>query len=182
MKLIDKDAIVAEIERRLEKIANASSENNRELSTIPGAQQYELISLVQYINTLEVKEVDINNEIAQFIDTNFEKATIGHRLSLKRTAKHFFELGLNAKMGGEENTIDEEYKIGKWFTGLIPCWINAPSTLQPAHSYHGKNVIAIHLKGGGYKCCCIDDIKPVVFTLAENTRLEEGWHNREFKE
>lgn len=56
MKLIDKDAIVAEIERRLEKIANASSEGNRELSAIHGAQQYELINLVQYINTLKVKD------------------------------------------------------------------------------------------------------------------------------
>lgn len=55
---IDKAAIMAEIERRLEKIANASSENNRELSAIHGAQQYELINLVQYIDTLEVKEVN----------------------------------------------------------------------------------------------------------------------------
>ena len=53
---INKAAIVAEIERRLEKIANASSEGNRELSAIHGAQQCELINLVQYIDTLEVKE------------------------------------------------------------------------------------------------------------------------------
>jgi hypothetical protein len=55
-KYVPKSALVAEIERRLEKIANASSEGNRELSAIHGAQQYELINLVQYINTLKVKE------------------------------------------------------------------------------------------------------------------------------
>lgn len=54
---IDKSALVAEICRRLEVIANASSDNNRELAAIHGAQQCELISLVQYINTLEVKEI-----------------------------------------------------------------------------------------------------------------------------
>ena len=75
--------------------------------------------------------------------------------------------------------IDEEYKIGKWFTGLIPCWINAPSTLQPEHSNHGKNVVAVHLKGGGYRCCCVDDKKPITFSVAENTPFVEGWHNRE---
>ena len=82
----------------------------------------------------------------------------------------------------EENDIDEEYKIGKWFTGLIPCWINAPSTLQSEHSNHGKNVVAIHLKEGGYRCCCIDDKKPRVFNVAENTPFVEGWHNRESSE
>ena len=50
--------------------------------------------LISFINTLEVKEVDINKEISQFIDSNFEKATIGHKLSLRRVAKHFFELGM----------------------------------------------------------------------------------------
>lgn len=54
---IDKSAVMAEIERRLERIANTSSEDNRELSAIRGAQQYELIKLVQYIDTLEVKDL-----------------------------------------------------------------------------------------------------------------------------
>lgn len=75
--------------------------------------------------------------------------------------------------------IDKEYKIGKWFTGLIPCWIDAPSTLQAAHNHHGENIVAIHLKDGGYRCCCIDDKEPITFSLAENTPLVEGWHNRE---
>ena len=53
---IKKSDIVVEIERRLEAIANASSESSRELAAIQGAQQYELISLIQFLNTLEVKD------------------------------------------------------------------------------------------------------------------------------
>ena len=55
--------------------------------------------LLEHLDTLEVKEVDVNKEISQFIDTNFEKATIGHKLSLRRVAKYFFELGLKAQKG-----------------------------------------------------------------------------------
>lgn len=96
MKLIDKADIVAEIERRLEKIANASSENNRELSAIHGAQQYELINLVQYIDSLEVKEVNLDGEINLWVRNlhrvpNFEE--------LNKFARHFFELGLKAQKG-----------------------------------------------------------------------------------
>lgn len=80
----------------------------------------------------------------------------------------------------EDLEIDKEHKIGKWFTGLIPCWIDAPSTLQAAHDHHGKNIVAIHLKNGGYRCCCVDDKEPSTFSLAEGTPLVEGWHNREF--
>lgn len=56
---IPKSALVAEIERRVEAIANAPTWNSRELAAIQGAQQYELINLIQFINTLEVKEVDL---------------------------------------------------------------------------------------------------------------------------
>lgn len=78
----------------------------------------------------------------------------------------------------EDLEIDEKHKIGKWFTGLIPCWVDAPSTLQAAHDHHGKNIVAIHLKDGGYRCCCIDDKEPMTFSLPENTSLVEEWHNR----
>ena len=71
---IDKDAIAAEIERRLEALANTSAGDDREFAAIIGAQHYELISLVQYINTLEVKEVeeepvsnDLEREIKHYV-------------------------------------------------------------------------------------------------------------------
>ena len=60
---IDKDALLAKIERRLGALANTSAGDNREFAAIIGAQYYELKSLVQYINTLEVKEVDLEKEL-----------------------------------------------------------------------------------------------------------------------
>ena len=74
------------------------------------------------------------------------------------------------------SVIDENYKAGNCFSGLIPCWVDAPSTLQFGHAYHGKNVVAIHYKNGGYRCCCVDDEKPITFNLPEGTHLVEGWN------
>ena len=54
---IDKDALVAELEKRLEAISKASTGDNRELAAIRGAQQYEIIKLILYIDTLKVKEM-----------------------------------------------------------------------------------------------------------------------------
>ena len=78
----------------------------------------------------------------------------------------------------EDLEIDEKHKVGIWFTGLIPCWVDAPSTLQAAHNHHGENIVAIHLKEGGYRCCCVDSKNPSTFSLAEGTSLVEGWHNK----
>jgi hypothetical protein len=93
--LIDKDALVAEIE----KIIDILIKNSGYIGAFGENQITVYEDVLSLINTLEVKEVDINKEISQFIDANFEKATIGHKLSLRRTAKHFFKLGLKAKKG-----------------------------------------------------------------------------------
>ncbi len=65
---IDKAAIVAEIERMLEAITNDSEQDvrDRDLGAIYSAQLLVLRNLVQYINTLEVKEVDLKKEIEDF--------------------------------------------------------------------------------------------------------------------
>jgi len=74
---------------------------------------------------------------------------------------------------------DENYKIGDYHSGLILAWVNQPSTLQPAHKYHGKNVVAIHLKKGGFRCCCVDDPSPITFEIPDGTLspLCGKWHN-----
>jgi len=90
MKLIDKAAVVAEIENLLDKGRYHEEYDCAYRDGNNGA----LYALKGKLDTLEVKEVDINKEISQFIDANFEKATIGHKLSLRRVAKHFFDLGL----------------------------------------------------------------------------------------
>ena len=84
---IPKSALVAEIEKR----------RNDYINSVMTEQVHTLSDILDFIDTLEVKEVDINKEISRFIDANFEKATIGHKLSLRCTAKHFFKLGLKVQ-------------------------------------------------------------------------------------
>ena len=89
---ISKTALVAEIKRRFDEY---SSSFLKHYDACKEAKAQELGKILIILDTLEVKEVDINKEISQFIDANFEKAKIGHKLSLRRTAKYFFELGMS---------------------------------------------------------------------------------------
>lgn len=122
------------------------------------------------------KEDEQYEELMEDDETNIEQNFTDSYC--KEHCKGFQETGKCFADGECKAKIDEKHKVGKYFTGLIPCWVNAPSTLQPAHNYHGKNIIAIHLKDGGYRCCCIDDKKPVTFSLPENTPLVEGWKRK----
>lgn len=67
MKLIDKDALVAEIKRRIDfcnKIADASAELNLHNSLEANElliRQYE--NLLSFLDTLEVKEADLEKAI-----------------------------------------------------------------------------------------------------------------------
>lgn len=70
------------------------------------------------------------------------------------------------------------YTIGNTFMGLIPCWVNAPSELQPAHKYHGRNAVIMHENNGGFRCCFIDDKEATTVHLPEDTLFVEGWRKR----
>ena len=95
---IPKAAVLAEIERRLDVLANTSAGDNKEFAAIIGAQHYELINLVQYINTLEVKEVDLKKEFDNYTK-NILACDVQHEpfTHLYNCAKHFYELGINAR-------------------------------------------------------------------------------------
>ena len=105
MKLIDKDAVVAEIERKkteLIEIGNTFSDK-----WACGS----LDDILRFLNTLEVKEVDLDKHLKEDIeDTLFDLngvAVIGatHYLTVddvKEIAKHFFELGIKAAQKGED--------------------------------------------------------------------------------
>ena len=86
--LIDKDASLAEIER-LENKLYYEPENFKDV----GAKMA-LDSLKSFLNTLEVKEVDLEKEINDYHIT--KKPTVWFN-TLEDIAKHFFELGLKAK-------------------------------------------------------------------------------------
>lgn len=89
---IDKDAVIAEIERLRKK--NKKSEYVYD-SLDTG---YTLKTIASLINTLDVKEVDLEKEIDDWYNTIGIPVTTD---ALKETARHFFELGLKVNQKGE---------------------------------------------------------------------------------
>lgn len=104
VQYIDKATIVAEIKRRIQEcdnLANTAADNN--LSNTLQAnelliRQYK--SLLYFLDTLETKEVDLEKEIDNYIDTKeiweIQEAPL---TSIENAAIHFFELGLKAQKG-----------------------------------------------------------------------------------
>ena len=96
--LIDKDALVAEIERRIASLESFGSENYLH-DNCP--EQYAMLvtlkSLIFSIDTLEVKEVDLEKETSfqwsKFCLSSKDKG------SFVKVAEHFFELGIKAQKG-----------------------------------------------------------------------------------
>ena len=93
MKLIDKDKLAAEIEKRRSK----NSKNKLNL-----AAAFEDNYLLSFLDTLEVEEVDLEKEFYDFLDTLTGKDN-GHLSEdeLFRIAEYFYELGLNKAQKGE---------------------------------------------------------------------------------
>ena len=90
--LIDKDALVAEIERRA---AFFMKESKKKTTSDDSSCAVALYGLLSFINTLEVKEVDLEKEIANQYESNYEDYLTYEEFA--DIAKHFFELGLKAK-------------------------------------------------------------------------------------
>jgi hypothetical protein len=89
MKLIYKDALVTEIDRRIKVLQNNPYENHKTIC--------HLDSLKQSINTLEVKEVDldyIKNELDEVVRIYKPDGDFGWG-TLYNVATHFFELGMS---------------------------------------------------------------------------------------
>lgn len=91
MKLIDKNAAIAKIEARCNeclkraKIIDAEYWNGK-------ADAYRDMLVV--LDTLEVKEVDLDEEIKRF---TMSKELYETKSVIRTVAKHFFELGLKAQ-------------------------------------------------------------------------------------
>jgi hypothetical protein len=85
--LIDKDALVAEIKRRIKRF-------REEKDSVSVVKTNTYKGFLSFINTLEVKEVDLEKELKNLI------GNVGQ--CDRKLAKHFFELGLKAQKGGEE--------------------------------------------------------------------------------
>ena len=85
MELIDKTAVVAEI-YKLRDFAN----DRWDIEEVNGIDKF-LDKLIPYINSIEVKEVDLEKELELWMAVNEDNAGYFNTLEF---AKHFFELGL----------------------------------------------------------------------------------------
>lgn len=88
--LIDKDALVAEIER----LYNLEYYNTSDLSC---GKKIMLRNILLFLDALEAKEVDLEKEMGKYLDVN--NIEYGFQVKLFGFAKHFFELGLKAQKG-----------------------------------------------------------------------------------
>ena len=93
MKLIDKDALIAEIERRIKGLKDCRAD------TIAGyaGEISGLKNLLSFLYTLEVKKVNLEKEIQSWVEDNSVNGY--YREDVYETAEHFFELGLKAQKG-----------------------------------------------------------------------------------
>ena len=87
--LIDKDALVAEIERRA---AFFMEESKKKTTSDDSSCAVALYGLLSFIDTLEVKEVDLDAELEHYkAEQNIKYE---EDINMFEFAKHFFELGM----------------------------------------------------------------------------------------
>ena len=101
MKLIDKDALVAEINRIMNEQqeickADAALGKNPDSKNIEVIYQFQ--QFVKFLDTLEVKEVDLEKEYEDYVvdDPIFGNFIANDTMGMN-LAKHFFELGIKAQ-------------------------------------------------------------------------------------
>lgn len=92
--LIDKDALVAEIEKLQSEIAK-EKKSHEGLSMWYNGINHGFNLTKDILNTLEVKEVDLEKEVDKIMPRFLNHITC--REEEIKFAKHFFELGLKAK-------------------------------------------------------------------------------------
>lgn len=107
MKLIDKAALVAEIENCIDK-CNAKKKFcpvNTQVEAVCDNKIHAYKEILFFISALEVKEVDLWKEVRNYIEENFTSVeepdefltTLMQLDDMVSFAKHFFELGLKTQ-------------------------------------------------------------------------------------
>lgn len=89
-ELIDKAAIIAEIRKRGTEYPCDNSEQDI-------GYHCALYEMQDFINSLKVKEVDLEEEVDLLIKSS--TWAMANKEDFLRVAKHFFELGLKVKKG-----------------------------------------------------------------------------------
>ena len=96
---IDKAAVMAEIKGLIRENELYLSESYTDEIRFQKVGAYSALNdLLHFLNTLEVKEVDLNREIEKEIETRWRGEYL-FTSKFKESAKHFFELGLKAQKG-----------------------------------------------------------------------------------
>ena len=96
MKLIDKAAVVAEIEKLKGQLLHGSCSSQISMQTYCKEEAYD--EVLSYLDTLEVKEVVLEREVADYIEQHKRELSSGY-FDIRRIARHFFVLGLNKAKG-----------------------------------------------------------------------------------
>ena len=100
-KLIDKDALAREIERRI-KYDEMVMDHNTQITELLSRELNTLYELSSFIKSLEVKEVDLEKEIKE-VKHNYKVDDNRHTsicsADIEWLAEHFFELGIKAQKG-----------------------------------------------------------------------------------
>ena len=96
MKLIDKDKIVAEIEKCYNECLKRAKVIDSDY-WIAKADAYRNV-LVILNDTIKVKEVDLEKEI-EFVKGDYAQVDVTWNKDFDFIAKHFFELGLKTQKG-----------------------------------------------------------------------------------
>ena len=104
---ISKSALIAELKKRIKVSQDYAKCNLTEKTRIGNhAQQLELNDILAFLDTLEVKEVDLEKHLKEDIeDVYFDLNGVAVKGAtyyltvedIKEIAKHFFELGLKAQ-------------------------------------------------------------------------------------
>ena len=133
MKLIDKAAVIAEIDRELESISNAST-------NFALGRKMELANILSFLNTLEVKEVDLEKEFDNYAkdilacDVQFQPFT-----HLYNCAKYFYELGIKSQTKDMIEALRTEYEKGRadviqateqWLANSWPKYCDNPNIIK----------------------------------------------------
>ena len=88
---ISKSAVVTEFNRLIAELVEEGEDTMFEQGRISAFEDTKL-----FLDTLEVKEVNLDKEL-DFVRDAYYYFTSDERNSMKKVAKHFFELGLKAK-------------------------------------------------------------------------------------
>jgi len=93
---LDKDALVAEIHKMMDATMD---ESNNFISYGEDCVYSRLCELEAFIDSLEVKEVDLKKEYKEFVEKDPVYNMLVNGIVGRAIAKHFFELGLKAQKG-----------------------------------------------------------------------------------